>query len=107
MKILFVYTVSESLAPPHKPTAEFIEISFSIAYLSAAVRRAGHEPSLVVLRASRRSERVGARAVRAPAGCREEIALAPALGLAGMRGRASLPTRGRVLRHAASMKGLR
>ena len=50
MKILFVYTVSESLPPPQKPIAEFIEISFSVAYLSAAVRRAGHEPSLVVLR---------------------------------------------------------
>jgi len=50
MKILFVYTVSESLPPPQKPIAEFIEISFSVAYLSAAVRRAGHESSLVVLR---------------------------------------------------------
>lgn len=50
MKVLFVYSVSESLSPPHKPIAEFIEISFSVAYLSAAVRRAGHEPSLVVLR---------------------------------------------------------
>lgn len=50
MRILFVYTTSESQAPPSRPIAEYIEISFSVAYLSAAVVRAGHESSLVVLR---------------------------------------------------------
>ncbi|MDP6410415.1 MAG: radical SAM protein [Planctomycetota bacterium] len=53
MRVLHVYTVSESLPAPSKPIAEFIEISFSLAYLAAALKRAGHECNLVVLRHGR------------------------------------------------------
>ena len=50
MKVLFVYTVSNALPPPAKPIAEWIEVSFSISYLAAALEHAGHEVALVVLR---------------------------------------------------------
>ncbi|HJP01972.1 MAG TPA: radical SAM protein [Planctomycetota bacterium] len=53
MRVLLVYTVSETLPAPSKPIAEFIEISFSVAYLGAALKRAGHESTLVVLRHGR------------------------------------------------------
>ncbi|MDP6762505.1 MAG: radical SAM protein [Planctomycetota bacterium] len=60
MRVLHVYTVSESLPAPSKPIAEFIEISFSVAYLAAALERAGHENSLVVLRHGRFKSEVDA-----------------------------------------------
>ncbi|MDP7572783.1 MAG: cobalamin-dependent protein, partial [Myxococcota bacterium] len=53
MRVLLVYTISETLPAPSKPIAEFIEISFSVAYLGAALKRAGHESTLVVLRHGR------------------------------------------------------
>lgn len=50
MKVLFIYTVSNSLPPPAKPVAEWIEVSFSVSYLVAALEHAGHEVELLVLR---------------------------------------------------------
>jgi anaerobic magnesium-protoporphyrin IX monomethyl ester cyclase len=50
VKVLFVHTLSNALPPPARPMAEWVEISFSISYLSAALKSAGHETSLVVLR---------------------------------------------------------
>jgi anaerobic magnesium-protoporphyrin IX monomethyl ester cyclase len=50
MKVLFIYTVSNSLPPPAKPIAEWIEVSFSVSYLVAALESAGHEVDLLVLR---------------------------------------------------------
>jgi radical SAM superfamily enzyme YgiQ (UPF0313 family) len=50
MRVLFVYTVSNSLPPPAKPIAEWIEVSFSVSYLIAALENAGHQVELLVLR---------------------------------------------------------
>ncbi len=50
MKVLFVHTISNSLPPPARPMGEWFEISFSLSYLSAVLKAAGHETSLVVLR---------------------------------------------------------
>jgi len=50
MRVLFIYTVSNSLPPPAKPIAEWIEVSFSVSYLVSALEQKGHEVELLVLR---------------------------------------------------------
>ena len=50
MRVLFIYTVSNATRRPAKPIAEWIEISFGVSYLAAALKRAGHEVELLVLR---------------------------------------------------------
>ena len=50
MRVLFVYTVSNDLAPPARPLADWFEISLALSYLAAGLEEEGHETSLVVLR---------------------------------------------------------
>ena len=50
MNVLFVYTVSNCLAPPKKPLADWFEISLALSYLAAVLEREGHTVSLIVLR---------------------------------------------------------
>ncbi len=53
MKVLFVYTVSEGPEAPQKPILEWIEISFAVSCLIGALKQAGHEVELLVLRHGR------------------------------------------------------
>lgn len=58
MKVLLVYTVSEGPEPPRRPILEWIEISFAVSYLAGALKRAGHEVELLVLRHGRFEQEV-------------------------------------------------